>query len=81
MSEELETILRLVAEGTLTPEDAAPIVAALSERHAPQRITDIQPTVVQSPGEGRPSAAHPGRGAGAHRGQPPGPPVRWPKPH
>lgn len=52
MSEELETILRLVAEGTLTPEDAAPIVAALSERHAPPPITDMQPTVVQSPGEG-----------------------------
>ncbi|HEX5039382.1 MAG TPA: hypothetical protein VFW95_04560 [Candidatus Limnocylindria bacterium] len=30
MPEELETILRLVAEGKLTPEDAAPIIDALS---------------------------------------------------
>ena len=30
MPEELETILRLVAEGKLTPEDAAPIIEALT---------------------------------------------------
>jgi len=30
MPEELETILRLVADGTLTPEQAAPIIAALT---------------------------------------------------
>ncbi len=30
MPEELETILRLVAEGTLTPEEAAPIIDALT---------------------------------------------------
>lgn len=30
MPEELETVLRLVAEGTLTPEQAAPIIAALT---------------------------------------------------
>jgi hypothetical protein len=37
MPEELETILRLVAEGTLTPDEAAPIIAALTrgERDAP----------------------------------------------
>jgi len=52
MSEELETILRLVAEGKLTPEEAAPIVAALSERHAPPPITAIQPVVSRSPGDG-----------------------------
>jgi hypothetical protein len=31
MSGELEAILKLVAEGRLTPEEAAPIVAALTE--------------------------------------------------
>ncbi len=30
MSEELETVLRLVSEGRLTPDEAAPIVEALS---------------------------------------------------
>ncbi len=37
MSEELETVLRLVAEGKLTPEDAAPIVAALWSGTLPHR--------------------------------------------
>ena len=32
MTDELATILRLVEEGRLTPEEAAPLVAALSER-------------------------------------------------
>ncbi len=31
---ELETILRLVAEGHLTPDEAAPIIEALSEQSA-----------------------------------------------
>jgi len=37
MPEELETILRLVAEGKLTPDEASPIIAALTrgERDAP----------------------------------------------
>jgi len=52
MSDELETILRLVAEGKLTPEEAAPIVAALSERHDPPPITATQPVVHRSPGDG-----------------------------
>jgi hypothetical protein len=30
MADELETVLRLVADGTLTPEQAAPIIEALS---------------------------------------------------
>ena len=30
MSEELETVLRLVADGTLTPEQASPIIQALT---------------------------------------------------
>ena len=35
MSGELETVLRLVAEGRLTPEEAAPIIEALSQRASP----------------------------------------------
>ena len=40
MAEELETVLRLVAEGRLTPEEAAPIIEALTRseqttRHDP----------------------------------------------
>jgi hypothetical protein len=34
MGDELEALLRLVAEGRLTPEEAAPLVAALTERSA-----------------------------------------------
>jgi hypothetical protein len=34
MSGELEALLKLVAEGRLTPEEAAPLVAALTERAA-----------------------------------------------
>ena len=43
MSEELETVLRLVADGTLTPEQASPIIEALTraEREAaPESIHD-----------------------------------------
>lgn len=38
MPDELETVLRLVADGRLTPEEAAPIIEALSraERIAPE---------------------------------------------
>jgi hypothetical protein len=32
MSEELQTVLRLVAEGKLSPEEAAPIIEALTTR-------------------------------------------------
>jgi hypothetical protein len=32
MSDELETVLRLVADGHLTPEEAAPIIEALGQR-------------------------------------------------
>jgi polyhydroxyalkanoate synthesis regulator phasin len=41
MSEELETVLRLVADGTLTPEQAAPIIEALTRAET------------SKPGEGR----------------------------
>lgn len=37
MTDELETVLRLVAEGRLTPEEAAPIVAALTAHGTPAR--------------------------------------------
>lgn len=37
MPEELETILRLVADGTLTPDEAAPIIEALTRA---ERVAD-----------------------------------------
>ena len=43
MSEELETVLRLVADGTITPEQAAPIIAALTRAErstAADRVED-----------------------------------------
>lgn len=36
MPEELDTILRLVAEGKLTPEEAAPIIDALTRAERPE---------------------------------------------
>ncbi|HJT64004.1 MAG TPA: hypothetical protein VJ839_04465 [Candidatus Limnocylindria bacterium] len=43
MSDELEVLLRLVAEGRLTPEEAAPLVAALTERSAPPPSSAVVP--------------------------------------
>jgi len=43
MSDELEALLRLVAEGRLTPEEAAPLVAALTERPAPPPSSAVVP--------------------------------------
>lgn len=42
MPDELETILRLVADGRLSPEEAAPIIDALTraERQEPERRAD-----------------------------------------
>ena len=40
MPEELETILRLVAEGHLTPEEASPIIDALTRRERASRRGD-----------------------------------------
>ena len=37
MSEELETVLRLVADGTLTPEQASPIIEALTRAESAPR--------------------------------------------
>jgi hypothetical protein len=49
MSDELEALLRLVAEGRLTPEEAAPLVAALTERSAAPH----PPTSPVAPAAGR----------------------------
>jgi hypothetical protein len=43
MSGELEALLRLVAEGRLTPEEAAPLVAALTEAAAPPTPPAVAP--------------------------------------
>lgn len=40
MAEELEAVLRLVAEGRLTPEEAAPIIAALTRAESPSSVED-----------------------------------------
>ena len=37
MSEELESVLRLVADGTLSPEQAAPIIDALTRAERSER--------------------------------------------
>ncbi len=51
MSEELATVLRLVSEGKLTPEEAAPIIEALSRSSAP-RSPEPQATSGPVPGRG-----------------------------
>lgn len=43
MSDELDALLRLVAEGRLTPEEAAPLVAALTERPSPPPSSAVVP--------------------------------------
>jgi hypothetical protein len=62
MSDELATILRLVAEGTLTPEEAAPIIDALrvSTPGGPARA---QPS---APPPARPPAAPAGGSSARH---------------
>lgn len=40
MAEELEAVLRLVAEGRLTPEEAAPIIDALTRAERPGPVDD-----------------------------------------
>jgi hypothetical protein len=55
MSEELNTVLRLVAEGKLSPEEAAPIIDALT---APRQSP---PTRIEAEG-GEARASDPGRG-------------------
>jgi polyhydroxyalkanoate synthesis regulator phasin len=41
MAEELETVLRLVAEGKITPEEAAPIIEALTRAERPEHHDDF----------------------------------------
>jgi len=59
MSEELTTVLRLVSEGKLSPEEAAPIIEALTRSSA--RRPDGTPGPSTPPG--------PGFGKGATRGR------------
>lgn len=61
MRDELATILRLVSEGTLSPEEAAPIIEALSRAPGGGTQPGLQPGV------------HPGRGPSGPSG-PSGPP-------
>jgi hypothetical protein len=49
MSGELEALLKLVAEGRLTPEEAAPLVAALTQRAASARPTAPATNVTITP--------------------------------
>jgi hypothetical protein len=43
MSDELETILRLVADGSLSPEDAAPIIDALTRAERAEHDSEPEP--------------------------------------
>jgi hypothetical protein len=49
MSGEIETVLRLVAEGRLTPEEAAPIIEALSARSGSPRSAPPAPPAAPPP--------------------------------
>jgi hypothetical protein len=61
MSDEVNTVLRLVAEGKLSPEEAAPIIEALGQaRDAASRATQTLANLPTFDAEGRPLA--PGRG-------------------
>jgi hypothetical protein len=61
MSEELDTILRLVADGRLSPEEAAPIIEALTDRasgrphagHAPGDAERHEHEGIHRGGQGR----------------------------
>ena len=59
MSDELATVLRLVSEGKLSAEEAAPIIAALNRPRAPQA-----PPTPQTPEP----PEHPFAGASSSRG-------------
>jgi hypothetical protein len=53
MSDELSTVLRLVAEGKLSPEEAAPIIDALTAARAPgPRRPDREPRESRGTGNG-----------------------------
>jgi hypothetical protein len=53
MGEELATILRLVSEGKLTPEEAAPIIEALNRPSAPPPGDAPGPSTTPGPTFGR----------------------------
>ena len=74
MPDELETILRLVADGRLSPEEAAPIIDALTRAaHAHDRVEDERRRSDQPP---RPAARSPGASRAAkHRPRPRARPV------
>ena len=62
MSEEVNTVLRLVAEGKLSPEEAAPIIEALGQaRDAASRATQTLANLPAFDAEGRPLASGRGR--------------------
>ena len=50
MGEELATVLRLVREGKLTPEEAAPIIEALTRPVAPPPVRAPGPSTTPGPG-------------------------------
>ena len=51
MGDELTTVLRLVAEGKLSADEAAPIIDALGHRNAPR--PPEPPSAAPTPGKGR----------------------------
>jgi hypothetical protein len=54
MSDELSTVLRLVAEGKLSPEEAAPIIDVLTAARAPRpKPSGREPREERGPGRGR----------------------------
>ena len=54
MGDELNTVLRLVAEGKLSPEEAAPIIDALTAARQPRsKRPDAEPREERAPGSGR----------------------------
>ena len=62
MSDEMNTVLRLVAEGKLLPEEAAPIIEALGQaRDAATRATTALANMPAFDAEGRPLASGRGR--------------------
>lgn len=60
MSDELATVLRLVSEGKLSAEEAAPIIAALNRPRAPQPPQAPQPP--EQPFSGAATTKGSGRG-------------------
>lgn len=50
MGDEITTVLRLVSEGKLSPEEAAPIIEALGRRSAPPPPPGVQADAARRPG-------------------------------